>query len=89
MQDGATSGMAEETVTGCRNHVRTRRQKRSSSGLGEAGGSLGQGSVAASPYQFLRAEADEDPLGILAVMSALHEGQEELGSVVLGRSSPC
>lgn len=42
-----------------------------------------------SPYQFLRAEADEDPLGVLAVVSALHEGQEEFGGVVLVRRSPC
>lgn len=42
-----------------------------------------------SPYQFLRAEADEDPLGVLAVVSALHEGQEEFGGIVLVGRSPC
>lgn len=58
---------------------------------GEAGGSVGQGwgCFTVSPYQFLRAEADEDPLGVFTVMSALHEGQEELGSIVLAKRSPC
>lgn len=42
-----------------------------------------------SPYQFLWAEADEDPLSVFAVVSALHEGQEELGGIVLVGRSPC
>lgn len=49
-----------------------------------AGGSLGHSQL---PHQFLGPEADEDPLGVLAVVPALHEGQEELGGIVLVRRS--
>lgn len=86
--------MAEEMVVGWQTStcIRTHRQKRPSNGLG---GKLGAhwgncwGCLTVSPYQFLRAEADEDPLGVFAVMSALHEGQEELGGIVLARRNPC
>lgn len=34
-------------------------------------------------YQFLGPKADENPLGILTVMPALHQGQQKLGGIVL------
>lgn len=50
-----------------------------------AGGSVGRSQF---PHQFLGTEADEDALGVFAVVPALHEGQEELGGVVLVRRGP-
>ena len=35
------------------------------------------------PYQLLGPQADEDALGVFTVMPALHQGQEQLGGVVL------
>lgn len=35
-------------------------------------------------YQLLRPQADEDALGVLTVVPALHQPQEQLGGVVLG-----
>lgn len=52
---------------------------------GEAGANCG--GFTTSSYQLLRAEADEDPLSVFTVVSALHECQEELGGVVLVRRS--
>jgi len=54
--------------------------------MGQGGG---WGHFTVSPYQFLRAEADEDPLSVFAVVSALHQGQEELGGIVLATRSHC
>lgn len=42
----------------------------------------GQG-LSRPTYQFLGPHVIEDPLGILTVMPAFHDGQEQLGCVVL------
>lgn len=81
-QDLGSSG-AGEVVFGCKSG--TAAPHRAEDVQPRAGGSVGHSQFS---HQLLGPEADEDPLGVLAVVPALHEGQEELGGIVLVRRSP-
>lgn len=39
--------------------------------------------ITSFPHQLFRPHVVQDPLGVLAVMTALHDGEQQLGCIVL------